>query len=118
MLERHEHGHQLRDARDRDAVGRVVLREHVTRGRVHNEERARVDRRSRRVRRRCGGNEQEARRDGNEPAVHGAQIYLTRMRWPTVSAFELTPGLSSSSCSTVVPFFDAIEPNVSPLSTE
>jgi hypothetical protein len=41
MLERDEHGHQLRDARNRRPRPRAVLREHFARRRILDEERAR-----------------------------------------------------------------------------
>ena len=45
VLERDEHGHQLRDRRDRQPVVRVRRREHLARARVLDDVRACVDRR-------------------------------------------------------------------------
>ena len=53
--------------------------------------------------------------DGTEQPAHRGEGYLTRICWPTWSSFELIPGFSAVSSSTVVPFLDAIEPNVSPV---
>ena len=43
--------------------------------------------------------------------------YLTRICWPTWSAFELTPGFSCSIAATVVFDFVAMTPKVSPFWT-
>ena len=114
VLQRDEHRHELRDARNRQPRVRSVGREHLAVRGVDDVERARVGLRDRGL---CRAGESETGRDGDEEPAHRAERYLTRSFWPTWSAFELTPGLSCSSWATVVPSFAAIEPNVSPLRT-
>src|SRR5512133_3153644 len=107
MLERQQHRHQLRDARDRDARPGTVLREHLPRPRVLDDERACRNRRGTGV---CGSGEGE-RRDGGgdaDPQDHETERYLTRMRWPIRSAAGSVPGLSVANSSTVVPYFWAM----------
>ena len=84
---------------------RGVRREHLP-GRVFDEVGARVHRGSAGVR----GRGQHERRNGDRRQAP----HLTRIFWPIVSAFELTPGFSACSASTVVLNFVATTPNVSP----
>ena len=104
VLQRDDHGHQLRDARDREPLVRVVRREHLAVRRVDDVERARVAVRRRGRARRAGERaERDHGGDSEDRRRIAAEGYWTRIFWPTWSAFELTPGLSRSSSATVVP---------------
>jgi hypothetical protein len=98
VLERHEHRHQLRDARDRQPLLLVVREQDLAGGAVLDEPRAGVD-----PRRRTLGDpgERERHQQSQEPEPHGAQAYLrgycTRMRCPTDSATGSISGFSSRS---------------------
>jgi hypothetical protein len=71
VLERHEHRHQLRDARDGDPRVRAPRREHVARGRVLDQIRPRRDGRRPGV---SGGNEDDGRSKGREQAPHARYV--------------------------------------------
>src|SRR6266511_4494343 len=119
MVERDENRHQFRDARDRDARPSPVLGKHLARGGVLDDERSRQN-----GRRRCdrcpSSDEGERRKDCGDPDPedHESQdSYLTRMRCPMCIAVGSIPGFRVISSSTVVLYFSAMEPSVSPLST-
>ena len=101
MLERDEHGHQLRDARDRNARPRTVLCEDLAGRGVLDDVGARGDGRRGRMR---SSDESERREDSGDPDPedHDRNSYLTRIFWPMWSAVGSTPGLSVASSSTVV----------------
>ena len=92
-------------ARGQHLAGRAVL----------DDERA-----ARHLRRSCehGSREHEGR-GGEEKALQAggsllAVDHLTRTRWPTVRFVGSIPGLSASSCSTVVSYLIATSLSVSP----
>ena len=69
VLERDEHRHQLRDARNRETRPARVLRQNVSRGGVLDHERARRDRRSARMSR--SGENEGGGRNGARARRHG-----------------------------------------------
>ena len=113
VLERQQDRHQLRDARDRDAPLGCVGQQHLAGGAVldHPGTARHVGRGSE-----DRGGEGEGRGDRDQAGLHGAAILgqRTRIRWPIVSEFGSTPGLSRSSASTVVSKRSATSLSVSP----
>ena len=110
MLERDEHRHQLRDRRDRQALALVVRASTSPVAGVLDEVRPRVDRAVARPPQR----RRERALRGETPGGGRASftrrgLYFTRIRWPIVSATGSTSGLSTSSCSTVVSCWSAID---------
>ncbi len=106
--------HQLRDRGHRQTLTLVLRRQHLAGAGVLDEVRLRVDRRRRGGR--DDGKAQASSRESGErrPASRRRGLYLTRMRWPIVSATGSTSGLSTINCSTVVPYCSATTASVSP----
>ena len=92
MVERDDHRHQLRDARDRQRRVRVAAGEHLAVRRVDDVERLRIEVRDGRVRASGEGERDATATSSRRMRREG---YFTRSFWPTWSEFELTPGLSA-----------------------
>ena len=104
VLERDEHRHQLRDARDRQLlVGRVRAREHLAGGAVLDEVGARVDARTGGGGRRCDARARRTRAGGDSRGRTVPQrgtSSSTRIFWPTLS--EVGVRRSGFSCSSAL----------------
>ena len=112
MLQRDEHGHQLRDRGDRQVLACVVGREHVARARVLHDVRPCVHVRRRRERARRQVTDCYKDYDEQQRASHRSRIFS-----PMNKEVDFTFGFSCSIVATATPDLDEITPKVSPACT-